>query len=221
MNFSWWWLVAAPPAIWIVGWCVTVIITVFFNPLATEQDKRLEDLGDTLQGAAIINLFLWPFMLPELLDRRKLLREIKTGKRPGWIIQATGEKGAREWTLSDGTTFGASASTSGESSEPADILADYGDDSLTADVQFRVRMVAPEPGAPTDWAPLKFTPRGPEPDAQDSDAIDDYWSERYEASVPLPRGKYAVEFRVPNRSGTVEECSGVTLIVSDPEDYGL
>ncbi|PYL01241.1 MAG: hypothetical protein DME19_02330 [Verrucomicrobia bacterium] len=38
---------------------------------------------------------------------------------------------------------------------------------------------------------------------------------RYHADLCLKCGKYAVEFRVQNRSGTFEECSGVTMIVDD------
>jgi hypothetical protein len=50
-------------------------------------------------------------------------------------------------------------------------------------------------------------------------AFDEYVPNRYKASVRLPRGKFAVEFRVQNRSGKVEELSGITLIVHDQGDF--
>lgn len=206
--------------LWMIGWLVSVIISVWFNPLDTDDDKR-QSVCDRLVGQAIFNWFLWPAVLPQLLDRRKLLRDMKTGKRPNWIMLEKGEEGGREWRLADGTVFQASTSTSGESSQPADITADYEDKSITGEISYRVRMIAPTPQPPTDWTQLKFKPHGSEPDPEDEDDGDDDFADRYEASVQLPRGKYQVEFRVPDRTGKIEECSEVTLIVSDPEDYNL
>ena len=220
MKFHWWWILVAVAALWMVGWFVTVVMGVFFNPLDSEEDKR-KNFQDRLLANCVINFFLWPAMLPSFLERRRFLRDIRTGKKPGWIVLDKGEESGRVWHLSDGTEFSASASTSGESSKPADISADYEEESLTGEIQYRVRMVAPTPRPPTDWKPLKFTPRGPDPNPDDEDAKDDYMADRYEASVKLDRGKYQVAFRVPGRSGKVEECSAVTLIVSDPEDYDL
>ena len=220
MRFHWWWILVVLAAIWIAGWCVSVIVAVFFNPLDSEEDNR-KDFRERLLAQAVINWFLWPWLLPAVLDRRKLLRHMETGKRRSWIVLAKGEESGREWRLSDGTEFGACVSTAGESSEPAHISGDYEDESLTGEILYRVRMIAPTLQPPTDWARLKFTPRGPEPDPQNQNAVDDYWLSRYEVFVQLPRGKYAVEFRVPNRSGKVEEWSAVTLIVTDPEDYNL
>jgi hypothetical protein len=219
MEFHWWWILVVFGGIWIAGWLVSVIIGVFFNPLDSEEDKR-KDFRGRLIGIAVVNWFLWPWWLPEILARRKLYRDMRTGKRPNWIILAKGEESGRQWTLSDGTEFGASVSN-GSPSEPSHISGDYEDDALTGDIQYRVSMVAPTPGAPTEWASLEFTPRGPEPDPADEDAVDEYTSSRYEVSVQIPRGKHEVEFRVPNRSGRIEECSALILIVAEPEDYNL
>jgi hypothetical protein len=201
-----------------LGWLVTVVISAFFNPLDPDED-RFKDFRDRLLSYCVLNIFLWPLMLPAYLDRRRLMRDIRTGNKPNWIIKSKGEESGRVWHLSDGTEFSASATTSGASSEPADILADYEDDSLTGEIEFRVRMVAPTSQSPSEWRCMTFTPRRPQPDPDDADAMDDYGAERYEASAKLERGKYEVEFRVPNRDGKVEECSAVTMVVSDLEDY--
>lgn len=218
MKFHWWWILIAIAAIWFSGWLVTVVIGVFFNPLDSDEDRR-KNFQERLLSACVINLFLWPALLPSFLERRKFLREIRTGKKPGWIVLDKGEESGRVWHLSDGTEFGASVSTSGESSEPADISADYEDDSLTGEIRYRVRMLAPTAQPPTEWKPLRFAPRGPKPDPDDEEALDDYTADRYEASMKLARGKYEVAFQVPNRAGKVEECSSVILIVSDSSDY--
>ena len=219
MNFHWWWILVVLGAIWVTGWLVSVVVGVFFNPLDSEEDKR-KDFRGRLIAQSVINWVLWPVLLPAILSRRKLYRDMRTGKRPDWIILADGEESGRQWTLSDGTEFGASVS-GGSSSEPSFISGDYEDDLLTGKIEYRSRMVAPSPQSPTDWACLKFTPRGSEPDPDDEDAVDEYTASRYEVSVQLPRGKHLVEFRVPNRSGKVEECSGVTLIIAETEDYNL
>ena len=219
MNFQWWWVLVVLGAIWVAGWFLSVIVGVFCNPLDSEEDKR-EDFRGRLIAQAVINWVLWPWLLPAVLERRKLFRDMLTGKRPGWIVLADGEESGRQWTLSDGTEFGASVS-GGSSSETSHISADYEDDLLTGKIECRSRMIAPTSELPTDWACLEFTPRGPEPDPDDEDAVDDYTSSRYEVSVQLPRGKHLVEFRVPNHSGKIEECSGVILIIAEPDDYNL
>ena len=220
MEFRWWWILIALGMMWMAGWLVSVFIGVFFNPLDSKEDKK-KDFRGRLVAQAVINWVLWPWLLPAILERRKLYRDMRTGKRPSWIILADGEESGRHWTLSDGTEFWASASND-SSSERSHIEADYADDALTGDIQYRVRMIAPTPGASTEWARLEFTSRGPEPDPRDEDAVEDYMcASRYEISVQVPRGKHQVEFRVPNRSGKAEECSAVILIVADPEDYNL
>lgn len=205
-------------AIWLLGWLVAVVFGVFFNPLDSEEDRR-KNFQERLLSQSLLNLFLWPAMLPVDLERRRFLSDICNGKKRGWIVLGRGEESGRVWQLSDGTEFSALASTSQDSSQPADITADYDDDSVTGEIQFRVRMIAPAPQPPSDWRSMKFTPHGPQPHPDSEDAMDDYMGERYEASVKLERGKYKGGFRVPNRSGKVEECSAVTLIVSDSEDY--
>lgn len=218
MKFHWWWILAAAAAIWFVGWFVTVIIAVFFNPLDSQKDSQ-KHFPQRLLGHCILNLFIWPQMLSALTHRRKFFRYIRTGKKPGWLVCGDGESNSREWKLSDGTQFSASASTSGELSDPADLSADYEDKSLAADVQYCVRMIAPTSRPPTEWASLKFTPRGKPPDPENEEDAHDYEGDRYQASVKLDRGKYEVAFRVPNRAGKIEECSGVILIVYDHDDY--
>jgi hypothetical protein len=113
---------------------VTVIFAVFFNPMDSEED-RSKDFRERLVSHCIMQLFLWPAMLPGLLEKRRFLRDIRTGKKPGWIVLDKGEESGRVLHLTDGTEFNASVSTSGESSEPADITADYEDQSLTGEVR--------------------------------------------------------------------------------------
>jgi hypothetical protein len=133
-----------------------------------------------------------------------------SGKRPTWIVlnKETWEESGRQWTLSDGTDFAASA-YGGSSSRCSHICADYPqDDGLRGSVEYRVRKIAPEAGETSDWAELVF---------KDHRGVD----YRYSKSLRLPRGKYKVEFRVPNKTGKAEECSNIILIVADAEDYGL
>ncbi|MEW6305386.1 MAG: hypothetical protein AB1705_18065 [Verrucomicrobiota bacterium] len=223
MNFQWWWILVAIGAIWATGWLVSLIVCVFFNPLDSEEDKR-KDLRGRLLAHAVINWVLWPWLLPGVLKRQKLYRDMRTGKRPGWIIldRTKDEQSSREWTLSDGTKFWASADDGLSVAEPSLISGDYEDDALTGPVEYRVRMVAPSHQPPGEWTRLEFEPRGPSPDPDDEDAVEEYnLTNRYRASVQLPRGKYEIDFRVPNRSGAGEQCSAVMLIVADPEDYNL
>ena len=104
MTFHWWWILLALAAVWIVGWWITVVVAVFFNPLDSVEDKR-KDLRERFVAQSVLNFFLWPAFLPELLARRKLYRDMRTGKRPAWIVLGKGEESARQWTLSDGTEF--------------------------------------------------------------------------------------------------------------------
>ncbi len=46
----------------------------------------------------------------------------------------------------------------------------------------RVRMIAPTVKPPSEWKPIGFTPRGPQPDPED-EAVDDYTADRYEAQI--------------------------------------
>jgi hypothetical protein len=218
MKFHWWWILVALAACWLAGWFVTVIFAVFFNPLDSEEDKA-KDFRGRLLGHCILNLFLWPAIFSSMWDRRRFLSAIKTGKLPGWIVLAEEEEAGRTWKLSDGTEFNACVGTGNDSSKPADISCDYEDESLSGEIHYRVRMIAPETKPASDWKPLKFVPRGPAPDPDDEEASDDYSDDRYNAKVKLPKGKYQVEFRVPNRLGQIEELSAAILIVADSEDY--
>lgn len=222
MKFHWWWVLVAVAAFWIVGWFASTVFIFLFDPTSTAEEKRTNS-GERLMAIAFISWLFWPAYLPAVLSRRKLQHDMRIGKRPSWIVldKGRGEESAREWKLSDGTKFSASVSSAGSSAEPADISCDYEDELLTGEIQYRFRMTAPTPQQASEWTRLEFTPRGPRPNPDNEDAVDDYVASRYEASVKVARGKYEVEFRVPNRSGKVEECSAVTLIVADPEDYNL
>jgi hypothetical protein len=222
MNFHWWWMLVGLGAIWILGWVVSVVCMLFFDPDSASKPKP-SDWGGRVIAGCVINWVLWPFLLPAFLDKRKLHRDMQTGKHPKWIVldKEKGEENGRYWTLSDGTQFGASAS-GGSSTRRSHISADYRDhDELKAPIEYRVHMIAPEPQEASAWTPLLFKDRPPEPEPEDEDAVDQFVSDRYRKSVRLARGKYEVQFRVPNRSGNIEECSGVILIVADYEDYYL
>lgn len=222
MKLHWWWIPVGLGAIWILGWLLTVVCMLFFDPDQASEPKPGDWRGRVI-ASCVINWVLWPFLLPAFLDKRKLHRDMQTGKRPRWIVldKAKGEESARHWTLSDGIPFAASA-FGGSSTRRSHISADYCDhDELTEQIEYRVRMIAPEPQAASAWKPLRFRPRRSEPDPENEDAVDEYVSYRYGSSMRLGRGKYEVEFRVPNKNGNIEECSGVILIVADSEDYNL
>lgn len=219
MTFRWAWFGWGIAGLWAAGWFVSVVVWAFLNPLDSAEEKR-RDLRARLLGLAVMNLVLWPWLLPAILERRKFYREMRTGKRPNWIVLSNGEQSGRSWAMSDGTGFGASVHE-GASSEPSIISADYDDDSLTGRVEYRLKQIAPTPGEPTNWTRLDFRPRGPQPDPDDEDAVDDYVSSRFEVKVRVPRGKHEVQFRVENRSGKLEEFSGVILIVADSKDYDI
>lgn len=207
--------------IWIIGWFITVIFSVFFNPLDSEEDRR-KDLGGRLLAQGVMNRVMWPFVLVSLGQRRNLLRDMRTGKRPAWIMKAKGEESQRHWTLADGTAFRAFAWNE-SSSKPAEISADYEDEALTGPIECRSRMIAPENHPAKAWLPMSFDPH-PEQHPPDDDASadeEDDTLDRYTLSLKLPRGKYALEFRATNRAGAFEEFSALTLIVADPEDYNL
>jgi hypothetical protein len=192
MKSHWWWILAA---VLLIG---GIAVVMFIRSLLSGLRQQI---------------------LSAVQVQRKFREDIRTGKKPSWLVMDDNEEGGRSWNLSDGTEFNALASTSGDSSKPADISADYEDASLAGAIQYRVRMIAPASQPPTEWTPMKFTPRGPQPDSDDEDAVDDYSDYRYEARIKLDRGKYLVEFQIPNRSGSVEECSGVTLINYDSKDF--
>ena len=143
---------------------------------------------------------------------------MRLGKRSNWLVLGINEEGGRIWTLSDGIKFEASAS-GGTSTSPSFVYADYEDDALTGTIEYRTRLIAPMSQSAGEWIRMDFGPRPPLPCSDDEDAVDEYVSNRYHVSVQLRTGKYLVEFRVQNRSGKMEECSGVIMIVSDSQDY--
>lgn len=217
----WWWVIGVLATIWITGWLISVIFGVFFNPLDSEEDRR-KDLRGRLLAQGVLNWIMWPFLLPALLQRRKLLKDVHSGKRPYWILSAQGEETSQSWSLADGTEFHASV-WSIASSEPAEISADYHDETLTGLIECRARQIAPTEHPPTEWVPMVFSSE-PEPHLPDDDASadeEDDWILRYKLSLSLPRGKHRLEFRVRDRAGKIEELSALTLIVADPEDYNL
>ena len=222
MTFNWWWILVGIASIWILGWIVAVICMVFFDPESSSKEKR-ENWWRRFAAGCVINWFIWPFLLPAFLERRKLHRDMQTGKRPKWIVldKLKGEESGRKWTLSDGTIFGASVS-GGSSTQKSHISADYyDDDDFNGQIEYRVRKIEPDTQGLSEWKSFGFEARGPKPDPDDEDAVDAYVSSRYECSVRLPRGKYEVEFRVANRTGATEICSNVILIVADNKDYNL
>ena len=90
MKFHWWWILVAIPALWLAGWFVTVVGAVFFNPLDSGDENR-EDLRDRLLGHAVLQFFIWPVFLPEFLARQRLYRDVRTGKKPAWIVRSKGD----------------------------------------------------------------------------------------------------------------------------------
>jgi hypothetical protein len=98
MEFHWWWILVTLAAVWIGSWFSGVIVGVFFNPLDSEEDKR-ENFRGRFLSQLVINWFLWPGLLPAILERRKLIREMRTRKRPNWIILAAVEEIGKEWIL--------------------------------------------------------------------------------------------------------------------------
>src|SRR5881394_4109814 len=111
MSFKWWWILVGLVAIWVLGWVASVICMVFFDPDSSSSNPKPSDWGGRVVAGCVINWFIWPFLLPAFLDKRKFQREMQTGKRPKWIVldRDKGEECGRVWTLSDGTEFGASA----------------------------------------------------------------------------------------------------------------
>ena len=82
---------------------------------------------------------------------------------------------------------------------------------MTGVVEYRIQRIDPTPLHKTaEWHRLEFH------SSEDhvADEVGDN-EPRYHAELRLKCGKYAVEFRVQNRSGKFEECSGVTMIVDD------
>ena len=163
-----------------------------------------------------LSFFLWPFLLPAAVGSFLFHHSIRAGKRPAWLVYADNEISVAQWTLSDGTEFLGSA-YGGSSRKECHFLADYMIDQMSGQIQFRVRMIAPNVEPFTEWQQLVFNAQPAV--AEEDENSDDNSSKRYEGTLRLPRGKYAIEFRAQNCSGSFEERSGVTMIVADDKDY--
>lgn len=215
MTFDWRYGIGTVAALWLVGTICTGLFMFFFNPRPDNHNVRTE-WSERLKATFGLSFFLWPFLLPAALNSFLFHRSIRTSKRPSWLVYADDENQGGQWTLSDGTEFLASAH-GGTSQKPSHFLADYMNDEMHGEIQFRVRMIAPSTKSFSEWKPLSFTavPAVAEDDKEPDDCIAD----RYEAEMKLLRGKFAVEFRAQNRSGVFEERSGVTMIVADDVDY--
>ncbi len=157
MRFQWWWIIVVLPALWLIAALLSAVITFAVDPEVT-QEQRHKNSAERFLSLCFINWFFWPWYLPVVLSRRKLHKEMASGKRPRWIVldREKGEESGRHWTLSDGTDFAASVSC-GSSSRRSHIRADYPEDNeLKGPVEYRVRMTAPEQREPSDWAQLTF-----------------------------------------------------------------
>lgn len=220
MTFHWWWILILLLVIWVAGWLVTVIFGVFFHPLDSEEDRR-KDFAGRLKGQAIINWFLWPWMLPTMLERRRFNRDIQTGKRPGWLVLADGEQSACEWKLSDGSVLSLFVSHV-SSPEASPIWANSDEEPFTRPIEYRVRKLAPTEQPPTDWARLgtnaSDSDRDPDNDEDYEEDEDEDPASHVESSVKLTPGKYQVDFRVLDRSGKAEESPALTMIVMEPDE---
>lgn len=225
MSFSWWWIIIVAGAIWLIGALVGTFVIAFLDPL-TSKEEKLKDWRGRLVAGFFMGLLFWPWMVPATLERRKLLHDMYTGKRPSWIVldRSAGEEHVRYYTLADGTKFDAAA-YDGSSTEPSLISADYEDRTFTGRILYQISMTHPTPGTPGEWLPLEMKPFEEKAelldDCDQTEESDDFDARRFNQSLQMPRGKYAVAFRVKNRSGEMELCPAITLIVADPEDYNL
>jgi len=93
-------------------------VIAFLDPLTSKEEKS-EDWRGRLVSGLFISMLFWPWMVPATLERRKLLRDMQTGKRPSWIVldRTAGEENVRYYNLADGTKFDAAA-YGGSSTEP-------------------------------------------------------------------------------------------------------
>ena len=212
MTFDWRFGTGTVVGLWLSGTVISGLLMFFFGP-KHNYNWRTEWKGRLIASLGL-NLILWPFFLTAFMAG--CWRRLRKGKRPTWLVYADDENNHGQWTLSDGTEFLSSAH-GGCSRKPCSFLADYMSDEMCGEIQFRVRLIAPTSGEVTNWQSLSFT-ADPKV-AEDDEEPDDSSSERYEGTLLLPRGKYAVEFRAQNRAGVFEEHSGVTMIVADDSDY--
>ncbi len=209
-------LLGALLVLWWLGALVTTIYWFFFDPKITREDKRRGWLGG-LVVLGVLNMLFWPQALPQIYAQRKFENDLKTGKRPNWLVRDDNESSSRDWTLSDGAEFEASVQES-DAMEECCIAADYVNRRKPGDIECRVRMIAPSEQSYSDW--MIAVPYKPKYEYEpDSDDEEDDWSEmRYAFYRRLERGKYHVEFRVETKAGVFETCSHLTMIVRGPDD---
>ncbi len=215
MSFDWRYGIGTVVALWLGGAAFSGLFMFFFGPRSKNENLRKEWRG-RLAASIGLSFFLWPFLLPSAVCIFLFHHSIRAGKRPAWLVYADNEISVAQWTLSDGTEFLGSA-YGGSSRKECHFLADYMSERVSGQIQFRVRMSAPNAEPFTEWQQLVFTAQPSV--AEDDENSDDNSSKRYEGVLRLPRGKYAVEFRAQDSSGVFEERSGLTMIVADDKDY--
>lgn len=209
-------LLGAFLVLWWLGGLISTFYMTFFDPLVTKEEKR-KGWKERLIGFGIINLLFWPQALPQFHAQRKFHNDLKTGKRPKWLVREDQEADYRDWTLSDGTEFEAMVLDTSTTNDCC-ILADYTNRRRPGDIQCRVRMTAPTEQPFSDWLlPKSYKPKLEDED--DSDDEDDEPPMRYAFYGRFDRGKYSVEFRVETKPDVFETCSQLTMIVSNPDDY--
>jgi hypothetical protein len=204
--------------LWLLGALITTIYSVFFNSKVPREEKKQKQywlVGFVVFG--VLSMWAWPQILPQMYAQRKFDLDLKTGKRPKWLVRDDDESNSKDWTLSDGTEFEAGVAED-DAAEDCCITADYVNRRKPGDIECRVRMIAPSEQPYSDWmVAVPYKPKHEyEPDSEDEE---DDWSEmRYAFYRRLERGKYRVEFRVETKAGVFETCSHLTMIVRGPDD---
>jgi len=220
MDVDWRIGLKAVLAFWILGWLLTGSLYILWNVLWPGRQKVIKsrfpfarkstDSVITVLVGAVLMFGFWPFTARSLWEGVKFYYAIRRGKIPAWRIYSDEEQTSRTWRLSDGTEFFASA-FGGTSFQNSRIHGDYQMDNMTGVVEYRIQRIAPTPLHKTaEWHRLELHSS----EDHGADEVGDN-EPRYHAELRLKCGKYTVEFRVQNHSGTFEECSGVTMIVDD------
>jgi hypothetical protein len=200
--------------IWVLGWLI--MSTIVFLRTASIA-RQLGDAGsaDSRRAAGctfILGFFLFPVICLRLLGEYAPRLGVWLRLRPDWSVRAEGEEVTRTWYLKDGTELRA-----GVFSLSPYVAADIQVQCVLDDVAYRVRKLAPEAAAPTEWEAMKRLSleestqnAGEQRDQKEKDG-----KQVFAAEVRLRPGKYLVSFKVVNRYAEPEEFSGLTLIVRD------
>jgi hypothetical protein len=212
MNHIIVWALGVFLAIWCFGWLCSACYMYFYGPGSDEKGA----VRERFVGALVINAFLWPALLPGLRRHRRFQNDLKTGRRPQWLIYADGESDCAEWTLANGMELSTSASA-GSSTERTRLQVTSENNATSLGIECRVQMIAPDKSDPSEWKSMKVKQYMPEPDTEDED---DKEFPFHEAAMRLPKGKYRGEFR-RQVNGVFEEGGAITFIVADSEDYDL